>query len=154
MPKRDDHLKSKEDSRQATPSPAAKSVDTLPTVRAIKCVKQSYTFSAEVLELMEQFRLMVNDAIRIGLENDVSTLRRLCSLSYKQLSKYTCPSYYKPPAISKAAGILSARKKSIKRGYPTKSPYVKGPILSSYYGFRIENGKLKIPLGDKTFEHI
>ncbi len=58
---------------------------------------------------------MVNESIRIGLANDVSSLRRLSLLSYNQLAQYDSPSCYKLSAISRAAGILAARKKSLKR---------------------------------------
>ncbi|TMI07046.1 hypothetical protein E6H34_09215 [Candidatus Bathyarchaeota archaeon] len=69
------------------------------------------------------FRRMVNESIRIGLANDVSSLRRLSLLSYNQLAPYDSPRCYKLCAISRAAGILSARKKSAKRGFPTGTPY-------------------------------
>jgi putative transposase len=66
---------------------------------------------------------MVNDCVRIGLENDVSTMKKLSLLSYEQLAKYDIYANYKLCAISRAAGILAARKKSIKRGYAPKNPY-------------------------------
>jgi putative transposase len=69
---------------------------------------------------METFRRMVNDCIRIGLENDACTLKKLSMLCYPALARYDVISYYKLHAISKAAGILANRKQSIKRGYRTK----------------------------------
>jgi len=69
------------------------------------------------------FRRMVNESILIGLANDVSSLRRLSLLSYSQLAQYDSPSYYKLCAISRAAGILAARKKCLRRGFPTRAPY-------------------------------
>ena len=69
----------------------------------------------EVLGLLEVFRKMVNQSIRIGLAKNVSSLRRLSLLSYNQLAQYDSPSCYKLCAISRAAGILAARKKSIRR---------------------------------------
>src|SRR5271154_227143 len=54
---------------------------------------------------MESFRLMCNDAIRIGLAADASSLKRLSKLTYGELKRYDdVPSYYKLCAISKAAG--------------------------------------------------
>src|SRR5256886_7445355 len=53
--------------------------------------------------------------------NDASSLRRLSLLSYNQLAQYDSPSCYKLCAISRAAGILAARKKSIRRGFTTRS---------------------------------
>jgi putative transposase len=98
---------------------------------------------------------MVNHCIRIGLQNDVHTLKKLSKLSYQELRHYyDIPSYYKLCAISKAAGILSNRKQSIKRGIDTKKPYLKKPILVSCYGFKYENGTVKIPLGNQEYFDI
>src|SRR5436853_5489072 len=92
------------------------------------------------------FRRMVNDSIRIGLVNDVSSLRKLSLLSYNQLARYDSPSYYKLCAISRAAGILAARNKSVRRGVPTRTPYAVRQQLVSCYGFKIEKGGLRIPV--------
>src|SRR5437660_11139389 len=86
---------------------------------------------------------MVNDSIRIGLLNDASSLRRLSLLFYNQLARYDSPSCYKLCAISRAAGILAARNKSVKRGFPTRTPYAVRQQLVSCYGFKIENGGLE-----------
>ncbi len=89
---------------------------------------------------------MVNESVRIGLANDVSSLRRLSLLSYNQLAQYDSPSCYKLCAISRAAGILAARKKSLKRGFPTREPYAVRPCLVSCYSFKTKNGGLEIPV--------
>jgi IS605 OrfB family transposase len=115
-------------------------------VLAIKSVWQYYAPSREVLVLLDMFRRMVNDSIRIGLVNDVSLLRRLSLLSYNRLADHDSPSYYKLCAISRAAGILAARKKSIKRGFPTRESYAVRPQLVCCYGFKVRNGELEIPV--------
>jgi len=89
---------------------------------------------------------MVNESLRIGLANYVSTLRRLSLLSYNQLAQYDSPSYYKLCAISRAAGILAARKKSVRRGFSPRTPYAVRQQLVSCYGFKIKNGRLDIPV--------
>src|SRR6267378_8451859 len=89
-------------------------------VLAVKSVWQYYVPVADVLRLLDVFRRMVNDSIRIGLLNGASSLRSLSLLSYSQLARYDSPSCYKLCAISRAAGILASRKKSIKRGFPTR----------------------------------
>jgi len=121
------------------------------TNRAIKSVWQDFTPDEIILKMMETFRYMVNHCIRIGLENDSTTLKRLSNLAYHELRQYDILSYYKLHAISKAAGILSNRKQSIKRGIATKDPYLKKPILVSCYGFKLENNIFKIPLGSKIY---
>lgn len=95
---------------------------------------------------METFKRMVNDCIRIGLQNNASSLKRLSVLSYSQLSHYQIYGNYKLTAISKAAGILKARKKSIRRGFPTKDPHMLKPLLVGYLGFKVIDGILRIPI--------
>lgn len=104
--------------------------------------------------MMETFRQMVNDCIRIGLENDASSLKRLSKLCYPFLAKYGIVSYYKLNAISKAVGILANRKQSLRRGYQTKDPYMKQASLTSCYGFKTVDGALKVPLGDRQYIDI
>src|SRR3989449_7759113 len=102
--------------------------------------------SIEVASLMEVFTRMTNDCIIMGLVNNLSSLRKLSLLCYNQLGKYDSPSYYKLCAISRAAGMLASRKKSLKRGFRPKSPYAVKPELVSCYGFKIRNGLLEIPV--------
>src|SRR3989454_8935107 len=89
---------------------------------------------------------MVNESLRIGIANNALSLRRLSLLSYNQLARYDSPSYYKLCAISRAAGILAARKKSVSRGFAVRTPYAVRPQLVSCYGFKIRNGLLEIPV--------
>lgn len=56
-------------------------------------VRQSYTAPYEMLQVMETFRKMVNDCIKIGLQNDTSTIKKLCLLSYHDLSRYDILTY-------------------------------------------------------------
>lgn len=122
---------------------------------ARKCVKQSYSPSPRILSIMENFKSMVNDCIQAGILSDCSTLRRLSKLTYGDLKKYTVPSYYRLCAISKAAGILASRKKSMRRGFNTKNPYMSVPNLVSCYGFLITaEGKLRIPIDNRVYEEI
>src|SRR5213594_322091 len=112
---------------------------------ALKSVWQHYAPTRDVLGLLEVFRRMVNESIRIGLANNVSSLRRLSLLSYNQLAQYDSPSCYKLCAISRAAGILAARKKSLKRGLPTRTPTLLEQLVSCY-SFKTKNRGLEIPV--------
>ncbi|MBM5805013.1 MAG: IS200/IS605 family element transposase accessory protein TnpB [Candidatus Verstraetearchaeota archaeon] len=103
---------------------------------------------------MEQFRLMVNDCIRIGLEANVTSLKSLSSKAYHNLADYDAPSYYKLCAISRACGVLASRKKSLKRGIYTRSPYAVKPQLVSCYGFKLIDNALRVPLGHHRFFRI
>src|ERR671923_2203353 len=117
----------------------------------IKTVNQQIIISQEILDLMSKFRNMVNDCIRIGLQNNVTSLKTLSSKSYHYLDRYDILSYYKLHAISRASVILQNRKKSIKRGFKTKAPYLKNGMIISCYGFKVDwnYGIIKIPLGGK-----
>ena len=65
---------------------------------------------------MNEYRQMVNDVIRIGLAKDITNMRRLSMLSYKEIERYKVPGCYKAYAITRAAGILSSRKSQSKEG--------------------------------------
>jgi len=90
---------------------------------------------------MNEFRSMINDCIKIGLETNASSLKKLSLLTYSVMKqKYpSVPSYYRLTAISKAAGILASRKKSERRGIITKDPRLRKPLLISCYHFRIRD---------------
>ena len=109
---------------------------------------------------MERFRQMTNDCIRIGLKfesenNRTPSMKKLSLLSYGELRKrYGGYSGYALCANSKAAGILSARRKSIKRGFRSRTPYLSRPVLVSCYGFKVDNGNLIIHLDTETLESI
>ena len=120
-----------------------------------KSVKQRLIPTPPIVRLMESFRLICNDAIRIGLAADASSLKSLSKLAYDSLKRYEdIPSYYRLCAISKAAGILASRKKSIKRGFPSRNPHLSKNLLVSCYGFRVEGASLFVPTGDRRFERV
>lgn len=81
---------------------------------AIKSIRQPCRPNPELQSMMETFRMMVNHCIRMGLENDATTMKKLSSIAYHELSGYDMISYYKLCAISQAAGRLANMKKSIK----------------------------------------
>ncbi len=113
---------------------------------AFKAVQQNYTPNNELLRLLEQFRQMVNDSIRIGLTENVTSLKSLSLKAYRQLERYDAMSYYKLCAISKAAGILKNYRKTERKGKPVKQPYARRPQLATCYGFKISEGSLMLPI--------
>ncbi len=123
---------------------------------ALKSVKQGYRPTPVIQRILEISRRMVNDCIEVGLAYGVTALKRLSVLSSPRRRKYDCPSYYKVCAVSRAAGILAARKKSLRRGIQTKNPYSIRPQLTAYQGFKIKikDGTLRVPVGKRSFEYI
>ena len=98
---------------------------------------------------------MVNDCIGIGIANNITSLKALSLKAYHKLEYYKVPSYYKLCAISRASGILASRKKSMRRGVPTKSPYAVKQHLTSCYGFKLEgNSILRVATGNREFLKI
>ncbi len=112
-----------------------------------------------MLALLEDFRRMVNECIREALKFETesglaASRKRLSFLCYPRLSRYMFYSQYRLTAITKASGILSARRKSIKRGMRTKIPYVSKPFIISCYSLKIQDGKLRVPLAAGRSEYI
>jgi putative transposase len=66
--------------------------------------------------MMEIFRDMMNFCIRIGLENNVSTMKKISLLSYHYLKDYQIMSYYKFTTISQTTGRLAQIKHYVRRG--------------------------------------
>ena len=104
--------------------------------------------------MMETFTQMVNYCIKIGLENNCTTMKKLSLLSYHRLAKYDMMSYYKINAISQAAGRLQQRKQSIKRGIVSKPPFVQRPFVVNCYEFKINGCLLTIPYKPRQPVHI
>ncbi|MDE1872011.1 MAG: transposase [Thaumarchaeota archaeon] len=119
-----------------------------------KVLKQRFTPTQELCSMMETFRQMVNECIRIGLDSNISTLKKFSSNHYHDLKKYNIQSKYKLTAMSQACGRLAQMKRSIREGKVSKSPYVQKPYLVSCYGFKINGMLLTIPTGNRNYIHI
>jgi len=101
--------------------------------------------SQDLLWLLEQFRCMLNGCLRIGLVENLTSLKSLSLKAYRQLSSYDVMSYYKLCAISRAVGILKNHRKAKRRGSRVREPYALRPQLVTCYGFKIIEGKLEVP---------
>ncbi len=119
-----------------------------------KSIKQRHIPNHDQTKMMEIFRHMVNHCIRIGLENNCSTFKKLSMLSYRQLRHYDILSYYKVNAISQATGRLAQMKKDIKNGKKAKSPFIRKPFLVSCYGFKINGCLLSFSVKKREFANI
>jgi len=115
----------------------------------MKSVRQCYAPTPEVIWLLEQFRQMLNGCVRIGLAENVTSLKSLSLKAYKQLSGYETMSYYKLCAISAATGMLRNHRKAKRKNPRTKEPYVKRLRLTTCYGFKLDAGQLLLPFKPK-----
>jgi putative transposase len=111
----------------------------------VKAVWQRYTPTLELPWLLEQFRQMLNDCIRIGLETNATSLKTLSLKAYKQLKGYKVPSCYKLCAISRATGILRNYRRAKRKGEDVKEPYARRLQLVTCYGIKIKDGILHMP---------
>jgi len=118
-------------------------------VRVFKSVREHYTPTPEILWLLEQFREILNDCVRIGLAENVTSLKALSLKAYKQLSRYDVASYYKLCAISAATGILRNYRKAKRKNPCVKEPYARRPRLTTCYGFKVRDGELSLPIHAK-----
>ena len=120
-------------------------------MRAVKSVQQHYAPGPEILQMLEQFRQMMNDCVRIGLAENVTSLKALSTKTYHQLVTYDAMSYYKLCAISKATGVLRNYRKARNKNPETRQPHARRPQLTTCYGFKIsaKAGVLFLPFKPK-----
>jgi putative transposase len=114
-------------------------------VLARKSVKQEYQPPTEVMQLMETFRQMINECIRLGIKHNVTSIKSLSLLCYSQLKKYNIVTQYKLCAISKASGLLRNYRKTLKKKPDAKIPYCLKPCLVTCYGLSIKKHTLHMP---------
>ncbi|MDG6995952.1 MAG: transposase [Nitrososphaerota archaeon] len=125
-------------------------------------VKQDFSPDERLYFLMNTFRQMLNDCIRIGLAQNTTSFMSLRYSCYPELSKYDVPSAYKNNAISRASGILSNFRKLLKKGKHSKTPYCKKPMFTNCRGLtlRLEGRfivlpyKTRIPINEYVLKKI
>jgi len=120
---------------------------------AVKAIKQTVQVS-EIDNLLEIFRKMVNDAIRVGLEKNISSRFKLTEAVYKELHN-GLHTWYILSAVEKACAILKNYRKAKRKNPKTKKPCVKKPFLSiGNQGYKIVDRKLRLPTKPRQFIHI
>lgn len=117
-------------------------------MQAVKAVQFQHD-NEEILELLQIFRRMVNEAIRTGKEHNIKSRYKLITACYDEFKKYGLHTHYTLSACEVACARL---KQYRKRG---KLPYVRKPHLKlDNQTFRIEDDKLRIPLKPREFLYI
>ena len=106
-------------------------------------MKQRFHPDERILKLMESFRRITNECIRIGLSEGKTSLKTLSIACYPKLKTYDVPSAYKLCAISKAAGILNHYRK-LSRKHHVREPYCSRLSLTTCYGIRAIDGKVRM----------
>jgi len=119
----------------------------------VKTVRQKHEASADLLRLLNEFRRMVNVCIAVGMEENVSSLKTLSLRSYHRLSRGIL-GYYRLCAISAATGILRNYRKTRKKNPRTRFPYARKLMLTTCYGFKIQNGLLRLPVRPRQYSYV
>ena len=125
-----------------------------PFVYAFKAIKQNFTPSDNLITLMHTFTDMVNLTITLMLEKKLTSRNSVSKEIYHKLTDYNMPSYYYPEAINKAVALVKTYRKRLKKKQKATIPHVEKPMLSTYYGFKIDNGKLMIPIARRAYASI
>ena len=119
----------------------------------VKSVRQKHEASADLLQLLNEFRRMMNVCIAVGIEENVSSLKTLSLKSYHRLSCGIL-GYYRLCAISTATGILRNYRKTKKKNPRTRFPYARKLMLTTCYGFKIQNGLLRLPVRPRQYSYV
>ncbi len=72
---------------------------------------------------LAEFRLLVNESIRIGLKSDIRSRARLTRAAYGELSaRHAVYKRYIPSAFEVALGVLKAHRRGLKRKMRSSVP--------------------------------
>jgi len=105
---------------------------------AVKAVQ--FKHSSQLGNLLENFKSMVNEAIRVALEQKITSRFRLIKIVYEPFKRYGPHTHYTLSACEIACGIIRNRKRR-------KEPYVRRAFLKlDNQTFKIKNSVLKIPI--------
>ncbi len=117
---------------------------------AIRSVKQSHNCK-ELNKLMEEFRSMVNEAIRIGIEKNITSKLRLRNELYPRF-KNGFHSSYISMAVFKAHALLKSYRKALKKNRHARQPYVwKKFLIVDSYAYKVFYDHIQIPTRSREF---
>jgi len=88
---------------------------------------------------------MVNFCITVGIEQNISSLMTLTPKTYPRLAKGML-SYYRVCAVSVATRILKTYRSAKRKNPFTTFPHARKLMLTTCYGFKIEDGFLRLPV--------
>ena len=100
--------------------------------------------------LLCEFRLLVNESIRIALREDIQSRARLARAAYEVLSRgHAVYKQYIPSAFEVALTVLKAHRRRLRRKKRSSVPYMRKLILKAEnqsYRLDRETGRLGIPV--------
>lgn len=117
---------------------------------AVKSVKQPHS-CIELGKLMTEFRFMVNEAIRVGIEKKITSKLRLRNELYPGFRNGFNTSYINM-AVFKAHALLKSYRRSLKKNPSSKQPYVwKDFLIVDSYVYKIFYDHIQVPTRPKEF---
>src|SRR6266545_496316 len=100
--------------------------------------------------LLAEFRLLVNESIRIALQGEHRSRARLTRAAYGDLSaRHVVHKKYIPCAFEVALSVLNAHRRRVYRKRRSSVPYMRKPMLKAEnqsYWLDRETGRLRIPI--------
>jgi len=100
--------------------------------------------------LLSEFRLLVNESIRIALREDIRSRARLARAAYQVLGqRHVVHKQHIPSAFEVALSVLNAHRRRLKRKKRTSVPYMQRLMLKAEnqsYWLDRETGRLRIPV--------
>jgi len=100
--------------------------------------------------LLSEFRLLVNESIRIAIREDVRSRARLSRAAYQLLSsEHVIHKKYISSAFEVALAVLKAHRRRLKKGKRSSAPYMRRLMLKAEnqsYWLDRETGRLRIPI--------
>ena len=125
------------------------------TFKAVKSVSIPYQPSEEILQLLRDFRSMVNYCLKVGLKNAVTGRFKPTKLVYNELQRYGYHSWYILSAIEVATAILKNYRKAKRKDLNVKPPKAKRFVAKlGNLAFKIKDGDLVFPLKPRQFVHV
>lgn len=116
-----------------------------------KCVWQYHDRSKDLLPLFDYFRLVANEAIRVGIEKNLTSKFKLhYELYYKLRSEFHCRYIY--GALECAAAKLKSYRKTKRKNHKAKIPYIfKNHLILDSGSYKISNEEIRIPIKPKNY---
>jgi putative transposase len=117
---------------------------------AVKSIKQPHRCT-EIGKLMKEFRFMVNEAVRIGIQRNITSKLRLRNELYPRFKNGFYTSYISM-AVFKAHALLKSYRRTLKKNPCAKQPYVwKEFLIVDSGAYKMFYGHIQIPTRPREF---
>src|SRR6266581_3021218 len=82
--------------------------------------------------VLAEFRLLVNESIRIGLREDIRSRARFNRAAYEDLSaRHAIYKQYIPSAFEVALAVLKVHRRRVRHGKRTSIPFIRRLLLKA-----------------------